>query len=223
MSVFVKPSNGKMKSSGNDSLQFESYPMDKIYSPYEGRVVSISQSSCGGNIRIEHNFKGSTLISNICEAATILVSRGDRVSSGQVVGKLGSSTLEYSLEDSRGSKLNPKSFFGVSGDNSKKTFGVSGDNSKSTEKKRKTKSKEKYQNYEKKSDGFEVTPGLTIAHQLFADTLAAPLKVLASPLKMFKGVKMFTPGKLLKGKTSESISNQEKLIEEILRIKSLLK
>lgn len=212
MSVFVKPSNGKMKSSGNDSLQFESYPMDKIYSPYEGRVVSTSQSSCGGNIRIEHNFKGSTLISNICEAATILVSRGDRVSSGQVVGKLGSSTLEYSLEDSRGSKLNPKSF-----------FGVSGDNSKSTEKKRKTKSKEKYQNYEKKSDGFEVTPGLTIAHQLFADTLAAPLKVLASPLKMFKGVKMFTPGKLLKGKTSESISNQEKLIEEILRIKSLLK
>lgn len=206
MSVFVKPSNGKMKTLGNDSLQFESYPMDKIYSPYEGRVVSTSQSSCGGNIVIEHNFKGSVLISNICEAATILVARGDKVSSGQVVGRLGGSTLDYSLEDSRGNKLNPKSFFGVSGD----------DSTSIETKKEKTKSKEKYKNYEKKSDGFELTPGLTIAHQVFADMLAAPLNI-------FKGKKMFTPGKLFKGKTSESVSNQEKLIEEIQRIKTLLK
>jgi len=209
MSVFVKPSNGKMKTLGNDSLQFESYPMDKIYSPYEGRVVSVSQSSCGGNIMIEHNFKGSVLISNICEAATILVARGDRVSSGQVVGRLGGSTLEYSLEDSRGNKLNPKSFFGLSGDS----------NQPEDKEKDKDKDKEKYKEkeyYKKKSDGFELTPGLTIAHQVFADMLSAPLKV-------FKGVKMFTPGKLFKGKTSESISNQEKLIEEIQRIKSLLK
>jgi hypothetical protein len=155
---------------------------------------------------IEHNFKGSVLISNICEAATILVARGDKVSSGQVVGRLGGSTLEYSLEDSRGNKLNPKSFFGVSGDDSTST----------ETKKEKTKSKEKYKNYEKKSDGFELTPGLTIAHQVFADILAAPLNI-------FKGKKIFTPGKLFKGKTSESISNQEKLIEEIQRIKSLLK
>jgi len=213
MSVFVKPSNGKMKNLGNNSLQFESYPMDKIYSPYEGRVVSVSQSSCGGNIMIEHNFKGSVLISNICEAATILVARGERVSSGQLIGRLGGSILDYSLEDSRGNKLNPKSFFGLSGEDKKQE----------ERKKEKNKSDRYYKNYEKKSDSFEVTPGLTIAHQVFADMLAAPLKALASPLKMFKGVKMFTPGKLLKGKTSESISNQEKLIEEIQRIKSLLK
>jgi hypothetical protein len=209
MSVFVKPSNGKMKTLGNDSLQFESYPMDKIYSPYEGRVVSTSQSSCGGNIVIEHNFKGSIVISNICEAATILVSRGDKVSSGQVVGRLGGNILEYSLEDSRGNKLNPKSFFGVSGDDSK---------SKEKEKE-KTKSKEKNKKDNsdgKESDDFKVTPGLTIAHQVFADMLAAPLKV-------FKGKKMFTPGKLFKGKKTESISNQGKLMEEIQRIKSLLK
>jgi hypothetical protein len=207
MSVFVKPSNGKMKTLGNDSLQFESYPMDKIYSPYEGRVVSVSQSSCGGNIVIEHNFKGSILISNICEAATILVARGERVSSGQVIGRLGGSILDYSLEDSRGNKLNPKSFFGVSGDDSK------------SKEKEKTKSKEKYKKYdpdEKESDGFKVTPGLTIAHQVFADALGAPLRI-------FKGKKMFTPGKLFKGKKTESISNQGKLIEEIQRIKSLLK
>ena len=207
MSVFVKPSNGKMKTLGNDSLQFESYPMDKIYSPYEGRVVSVSQSSCGGNIMIEHNFKGSVLISNICEAATILVARGDKVSSGQVVGRLGGSTLEYSLEDSRGNKLNPKSFFGVSGDDSTST---------ETETKKKGSNSKNSNNYTKKSDGFELTPGLTIAHQVFADMLAAPLNI-------FKGKKMFTPGKLFKGKTSESISNQEKLIEEIQRIKTLLK
>ena len=157
-------------------------------------------------VAVEHNFKGSTLISNICDAATILVSRGDKVSSGQVVGKLGGSTIEYSLEDSRGSKLNPKSFFGVSGDDSKPA----------ETSKEKTKSKGKYKSHEKKSDGFEVTPGLTIAHQVFADALGAPLRI-------FKGKKMFTPGKLFKGKTSESISNQEKLIEEIQRIKSLLK
>jgi hypothetical protein len=207
MSVFVKPSNGKMSTLGNDSLQFESYPMDKIYSPYEGRVVSVSQSSCGGNIMIEHNFKGSVLISNICEAATILVARGDRVISGQVVGRLGGNTLEYSLEDPRGNKVNPKSFFGLSGDNNK------------PEDKEKNKDKEKYKEkeyYKKKSDGFERTRGLTIAHQVFADALGAPLRI-------FKGKKMFTPGKLFKGKKTESISNQEKLVEEIQRIKSLLK
>jgi hypothetical protein len=136
-----------------------------------------------------------------------LVARGDRVSSGQVVGRLGGSTLEYSLEDSRGNKLNPKSFFGLSGE---------GDKPEDKDKDKEKEKKKKEEKYKKKSDGFELTPGLTIAHQVFADMLSAPLKV-------FKDVKMFTPGKLFKGKKTESISNQGKLIEEIQRIKSLLK
>ena len=114
MAEFRKPSNGKMSKMGNGSLQFESYPMDKIYSPYDGRVISVSFSSCGGNVQIEHSFRGSTLISNLCEVSTIFVARGDRVSSGQVIGKLGGNILEYSLEDQRGNKVNPSVYFGSS-------------------------------------------------------------------------------------------------------------
>ena len=204
MAEFRKPSNGKMSKMGNGSLQFESYPMDKIYSPYDGRVISVSFSSCGGNVQIEHSFRGSTLISNLCEVSTIFVARGDRVSSGQVIGKLGGNILEYSLEDQRGNKVNPSVYFGSSDTEPKQE-----------RKKSETKKKQEYTNRKSKSDSsssFELTPGLTVAHQVFADMLGAPLNI-------FKGKNFFKPGKLFK----ENIDSNQKLTEEIERIKSLLK
>lgn len=230
MAVFRKPSNGKMSKLGDDSLQFESYPMDNIYSPYDGRVISVSMSDCGGNIRIEHNFRGSTLISNLCEVATILVVRGDRVVSGQVVGKLGGNILEYSLEDLRGNKVNPKNFFGESGD-----LPTENDKDKKTPEPKKPKTS----NVGDKDDKeWKVTPGLTVAHQVFADLLASPTKIFKDkkffkPGKLFKGTKsedddsktkknfFFNPGKLLR--KNEEVEFKKKLTEEIDRIKSLLK
>jgi hypothetical protein len=232
MSTFIKPINGSSNKKGDNVLEYAGYNMQEILSPYDGVVTTTSYSSCGGNIKIKHNFNGSTIYSEFCGVNTILVSRGDNVSTGQKIGRFGSNPVEFSINDGF-SNLSPSRFFGVSGEKPEnKTTRNKGEETKPKSQNIKT------YGDDTSTGAFKRTKGLTITHQVFADALAAPLN-------MFKGKSFFTPAKKskmsdeeryappLKGKTWFTPANKNKtnenrntefqnlLKEEIEKIKRL--
>jgi len=117
MSKFIKPSSGSMSISGND-VEFNDSNLSKIVSPYDGVTTKVSLTDCGGRIVIKHDLGGEKITSEFCGVPTISTYTGERLSQGDKVGNFGSSSIKYSILDSRGNKLNPKDYFGKSyGDN----------------------------------------------------------------------------------------------------------
>lgn len=218
MAEFVKPSSGRMTKLSDDSFEFEGYPMDKVFSPTDGRVTKVSLSSCGGLIEIEHNFNGDYLMSRFCQVQTILVSSGDRVGTRQVIGKYGGSSIIYTLMNSRGSVLNAKSYFGSSSSSS--SSNPTGERNSTKPKSNTTQTTGNYSNQPTK--GIKITKGLGLPHQILAD-------LLGSPKGIFKDKYFFKPGKLFQKKSKNENVNQTSdefdrlLSEEINKIKSLLK
>ena len=208
MNSFQKPSSGNITKKENSVIEFSSYNLDDVLSPFNGQVTNVSASRCNGNIEIKHKFKGDTIYSNFCNVPTILVSRGDSVSTGQKIGKFGVNPIEYSIND--GSRnLSTKLFFGQSDFKEKKEREI--DFFK--------KPKDEPYNPEKEKFGkFEKTKGLSVGQQVLAD-------LLGSPLRAMKNTPFFKPGKFFQKskKTNESVDFENRLLEEIQKIKSLLK
>ena len=193
MSTFQKPSTGSSSKKGDNMIEFSSYVLDNIYSPFDGKVTNLSNSRCGGNIEIKHNF------------------RGDTVNTGQKIGMFGSSPIEYSINDGI-SNLNPRNFFGVS------------DTEQIRNKEKKTSREElkpldlSNQPNKEVFGKFVKTKGLSAGQQVMVD-------LLGSPLRAMKNTPFFKPGKFFQKskKTNESVDFENRLLEEIQKIKSLLK
>jgi hypothetical protein len=194
MSTFIKPSSGSSTKKSDNVIEFVSHAMDNIMSPFDGVVSKVSTSTCGGQITISHDVKGKKYNSVLCNVPNILVASGQKVSSGQEVGRFGTNPILYSLNDGS-SNVNTNKFFDV--DFSEK------------EEKEKEKEKETGTNKQdpkrKKYGSFELEPGLSVPHQMFADLLATPLRTVKKVLNM--------------GYSSEKTP----LKEEIDRIKNLMK
>jgi len=207
MAEFRKPSSGSSSKKGDNIVEFSSYPLDNVYSPFDGTVTNLSSSKCGGNIEIKHIFRGQKVYSNFCGVSTIYVSRGDSVSTGQKIGMFGTSPIEYSINDGM-NNLNTRNFFGVS-------------DTETTSKKEKEapKEKPKIKDFGDESNKeifgkFVKTTGLSAGQQVMADLLGAPLKFMAN-----------TPfiNRKPKKKTSNNEEFEDSLNEEIIKIKSLMK
>ena len=211
MSTFQKPSTGSSSKKGDNMIEFSSYVLDNIYSPFDGKVTNLSNSRCGGNIEIKHNFRGQNIYSNFCGVSTIYVSRGDTVNTGQKIGMFGSSPIEYSINDGI-SNLNPRNFFDVS------------DTEQIRNKEKKTSREElkpldlSNQPNKEVFGKFVKTKGLSAGQQVMVD-------LLGSPLRAMKNTPFFKPGKFFQKskKTNESVDFENRLLEEIQKIKSLLK
>lgn len=202
MAEFIKPSSGTKKSIGDKKLEFQGRSLDKLVSPYDGVVEAAS----GNEIIIKHNIDGKSIFSNFKNVGTILTSRGQNVSSGSPIGRFGSNPIEFYLDD--GSKnLDTDDFFGKSFGKTK-TDGDSGSNRRSSSSN--SDSKDSKIRSRKDYGAFKLTQGLSPFHQVWADTLALPLTMATG------AVSNIFPKK-------ENFENQKKLIEEIERIKTLLK
>jgi hypothetical protein len=202
MSTFQKPSTGSITKKDNNVLEFSSFKLDNINSPFAGVVTDVSQTDCGGKVKLKHVFNGNTLYSKFCNVSTILVSRGENVNGGEKIGKFGDKPVEYVLSDG-GKNLNPKDFFGEV--ESKKT---------ETNKERTSKSSD-YRTEKKR--------GLTVPQEIAIDAISLPLKMG----KDFAKGLISKPWQMLKDLPSNILPKKEgferDLNEEIERIKSLLK
>ena len=205
MAEFVKPSSGTKKNLGDKKLEFQGRSLDKIVSPYDGVV----ETAAGNEIIIRHNIDGKSIFSNFKNVGTILTARGQNVSSGSPIGRFGSNPIEFYLDDGS-SNLDTDDFFGktfgktkTDGDSgsNKRTSGINSDSKDS-----KIRSRKDY-------GAFKLTQGLSPFHQVWADTLALPLTMATDAMSSI------FPSK---GK-KESFEHQKAVLEEIERIKSLLK
>ena len=201
MAKFKTPYSGKQTITG-DKIKLEGRELDKILSPYDG-VVEVAS---GNEIIIKHSIDGKTIYSNFRNVGTILISRGQNVTSGSPLGRFGSNPIEFYFDD--GSKiLNTGEFI-------KKTFGKTKTDGNSGSNRRSSGSYSDSEDSKlrgrKDYGAFKLTQGLSPFHQVWADTLAIPLTMATG------AVSNIFPKK-------ENFESQKKLIEEIERIKTLLK
>lgn len=102
---FIEPSSAAKKSSSTKkSFVYSSYEGDRIISPYDGEVVSTSDTECDGNIRIKHNFNNKTIYSNFCGVGRSNVLSGQKVYQSKSIGSFGKGDLKFEVIDRSGTK-----------------------------------------------------------------------------------------------------------------------
>lgn len=184
--------------SSSKVMVVNSYPNQKIVSPFEGIINDINPSE--KTVEIEHNVNGTKYYSKITGVVKFYVNKGYRVSQNDIIGFFGDEPIKYSITDKMGFKQNLDSFF--------KDFS----DVKQKDDKKETKDKEKKEKEKLSVDlGLskdEKTPAL---YRGFLNLLTLPFTVAGSALK----------GDLIKRKKSEE--KEEKINEDIQRIKKLIK
>lgn len=191
---FIEPSYTTNKGSSK-SYVYSSYPGDRVVSPYDGVVVSVSDTECNGNIRIKHNFDGNTIYSNFCGIGRSKIAYGENVSQSKPIGIFGDKEIKFEVIDQNGVKQNISSLM-----SNKKS------DTKNIENKDEPK-KEKFVPYDGKSSG--------IGSDIMKLALTAPfaaIEKLADSAKIKK-----------KPKPKPEEEPNDIVFEEIHRIKNLMK
>jgi len=204
MAEFRKPSrSARENDAGDNKLKLTGSKGSQVVSPYDG-VINLASS---GNVIIKHTIEGKILYSHIEGLGTIYVAKNQKVNSGETIGTFGDNPIIFYLFD--GSKnLKTKNYIGVEFDKNNNSSG------NKEEKKPNTTTQDEFQR--KDYGEFKLTSGLSPLHQMWADFNAIPLKALKS------GMDNIFPEKPPFNK-KEWVERAQKLIEEIERIKSLLK
>lgn len=86
-------------------LKVRTNQFGKILFPYtEGKIISINQNECGGNIIISFNYNGELYTMNFCNIDEIKVSEGTLVKEGSVLGITNKNHIKVSILDSKNKK-----------------------------------------------------------------------------------------------------------------------
>ena len=117
---FIEPSLGTRKGSSSKTFIYSSYSDDRIISPYDGEVVSTSDTECGGNIKLKHYFNGKIIYSNFCGVNRSNVLSGQNVYQSKPIGTFGDKELKFEVIDGNGSKQDINSL--LKGSIDSKTF-----------------------------------------------------------------------------------------------------
>jgi hypothetical protein len=167
-----------------------------IVSPYDGDVVEVDPSVCNGKIRIKHNINGLFYYTEFCNVNRIKVRNGEFIRKNEIIGDLGDKSLKVYVYDNTGRKHSVSEFIKTS---NKKTIDP---------KKEKKIEKDSNYNYYNDNPRKDKYPGI----------LTLPINVALAPLSIFNDM-MSYKGK----KKNKKVEEDEKINEEINRIKELLK
>ena len=207
MKNFIKPVNGGQVSyRGDKKMIISSFNGDRVLSTYDGIITESDPTQCGGFIQIEHDINNKAHFSNYCNVGRIMIGRRVPVRQGETIGYVGDDNLEYEIFNSNGHKQSLHSFFTIKNNDK--------DDKTKKEKPKEVKTPEiktSKQTYFDKLNSSE--PGL---HSLTKNLIVAPFHVTD-----FIGKKVKQGINKLKSKKDEE--NEQKVNEEIDRIKQLLK
>jgi len=217
MKDFISPVKyGKLLSiSIGKKYVYEPESNDRIIAPYDGVVNEIDNSKCNGLIRLQHYVNGNIYYSEICgiNSSDIFISIGMKVSQGEMLSKCGNENIIYEIKDSRYEKLPLMTFFTLS--SNKKEDTEKEENKKEEKKKEENNKEEKKKeenNKEENKKGWKPDFSKKIMlPDLFTTALLTPIDFANKALSSYKGKK----------ETKEE--DDEKLMEDIKRIKELLK
>jgi hypothetical protein len=165
-----------------------------IVSPYDGDIVETDPSVCNGKIRIKHNINALSYYTEFCNVNRIKVRTGEFIRQNEVIGDLGDNNLKVYVYDNTGKKHSVSEFIKTSNE---KTI-----DPKTADKADKADKYDKSSNYTSKSK----YPGL----------YTLPFNAVLAPLTIFNNMMSY------KGK-KKKVEEDEKINEEINRIKKLLK
>jgi len=165
-----------------------------IVSPYDGDVIETDPSVCNGKIRIKHNINGLFYYTEFCNVNRIKVRNGEFIRKNETVGDLGDNSLKVYVYDNTGRKHSVSEFIKTSNE---KTIDP---------KKEKKVEKDSNYNYYNDNPRKDKYPGI----------LTLPINMALAPLSIFNDMMSY------KGK-KKKVEEDEKINEEINRIKELLK
>ena len=189
---FIEPASGTKKGSSK-SFVYQSYDGDRIISPYDGEVVSVSTTECDGNIRIKHNFDGKTIYSNFCGVGRSNVLSGQNVYQSKPIGSFGNKEIKFEVIDKNGNKQDINNL-------------IQGLKSNSSDiEKKETPKTEKFKSYGKESSG--------IGGDIMKLAISAPFAALE---KLSKSTKV-------EKKPKKEEEPNDIVFEEVQRIKNLMK
>lgn len=80
------------------------YPIDN------GRVISIKQDECGGNVIISFSYEGSTYLINFCGVSNIVTTEGSSIKEGDIIGITNDRKIYVHVLDSKNKKINLSRF-----------------------------------------------------------------------------------------------------------------
>lgn len=100
--------------SSNNVLKIISEPNGRVYSPYEGIVVTNYSDKCkSGYLLIQHKIQNSTYYSEFCNIGKVVVRKNDTVVKGSIIGYglTSDDEITYRLLNDKLKKINPMLFF----------------------------------------------------------------------------------------------------------------
>jgi hypothetical protein len=199
-SSFQNPATyGQFKLTDTKSASLISYPNSKLSSPYAGVVVYDMTPDCENSIKIKHSFNDEIVYSVFCGVSQQMVSNGDKVKQGEMIGKFGDDKIKYFIVDSEDRKKPLENFFNP---------------------------KEKRDNKKDKTTTTTTTlkqkPSDNELPNPFMDILLSPFSLATS---LGQEIKKDVKGLFSKKKKEDKKDDEEKdsLTEEVLRIKKLMK
>ena len=200
--------------SRSNTTLVKSINLGRIISPYVGVVNNTSSNDCEGYVELKHEIDDLTYYSLYCNVDKVIVSRGDKVRSGDIIGytKEKESEVLYTLINDN-KKVNPSSFFR----NNKFIKLKDDDDDKDSKEEKSDKTPKKSKDKTPKN----VTRSNSPSGSLLSSIVLSPLDFVGKNLE--KGIdtvkdefKNITTLKSNKKKEEESLN------EEIKRIKKLL-
>jgi hypothetical protein len=216
---FVNPIKyGKLTNSSSKTYTYTPEKTDSILAPFDGVVSNVDYSKCDGFIQISHLMNGKVFYSEICGVnKNIYVGGGMDVKKGDVIGNCGGKDITFEVKDGNKEKVSIAPFFIEKTELDKDNKNISDkDNKKepekelekNIEKKNKKKEKEPTDDDDKKRWDFTGYNPSKPLPNLFTSLLLTPFAAIEAGLKPSKK------------KTNE---DEEKLNEEIQKIKKLIK
>lgn len=202
--------------SRNNTTLVKSINLGRIYSPYVGVVNNTSSNDCEGYIELKHEIDDVTYYSLYCNVDKVIVSRGDKVRPGDIIGytKEKESEVLYTLINDN-NKVNPSSFF-----RNNKFIKLNDDDDKDS-KEEKSKKSDKSPKKSKDKTPKNVTRSNSPSGSLLSSIVLSPLDFVGKNLE--KGIDTVKDEfKNLKSVKSKKKNDEESLNEEIKRIKKLL-
>jgi hypothetical protein len=109
---FINPATyGEFKFTDSKNALLISHPNSKLVTPYDGVVVYDISPECEDSIKIKHVFDEDEVYSTFCYVGQSIVSNGDRVKQGDMIGKFGNKNINYFVVDSKNKKKSLDIFF----------------------------------------------------------------------------------------------------------------
>jgi len=111
MSVYNLPTSSSYTIQDKKVI-FNTNSNSQVYNPIDGVVKKISNSDCGGNVKISHNIGGRKFESVFCNIQPSSINVNDKLSSNSIIGVTTNNPLNLKITEG-GFKVDPLKYIGI--------------------------------------------------------------------------------------------------------------